>query len=112
MSLNQGEAGNFAPHPDRIAAVHSTLHRQDICYQVGRQCDDQCGVAGEFCARRRADEAGGNEPIVVHGGGPRLVNYWIASTSKPNLQDGMRVTDEHTMDVVEMVLEPPSTGNR
>ena len=46
----------------------------------------------------------GMNPVIVHGGGP-LIDEWL---KKLNIQarfiDGLRVTDEATMEVVEMVL--------
>ena len=47
----------------------------------------------------------GLRPVIVHGGGPQigatLVRAWGSSRS---FVDGLRVTDDATMDVVEMVL--------
>jgi acetylglutamate kinase len=46
----------------------------------------------------------GVQPIVVHGGGPEI-NQWLEKLAiEPRFQDGLRVTDSATMDVVEMVL--------
>ena len=46
----------------------------------------------------------GVQPIVVHGGGPEI-NQWLERLAiEPKFQDGLRVTDAPTMDVVEMVL--------
>ena len=46
----------------------------------------------------------GVQPIVVHGGGPEI-NQWLKKLAiEPRFQDGLRVTDAETMDVVEMVL--------
>jgi len=46
----------------------------------------------------------GVRPIVVHGGGPEI-NQWLERLAiEPRFQDGLRVTDAETMDVVEMVL--------
>ncbi|MBM5800343.1 MAG: acetylglutamate kinase [Cyanobacteria bacterium K_DeepCast_35m_m2_023] len=46
----------------------------------------------------------GVQPIVVHGGGPEI-NQWLEKLAiEPRFQDGLRVTDAATMDVVEMVL--------
>ena len=59
---------------------------------------------GEFCPRRGVDEAGGMNPIVVHGGGPQIGELLDRLNIESEFVDGMRVTDEHTMDVVEMVL--------
>lgn len=46
----------------------------------------------------------GMNPILVHGGGPDI-NHMLASLDiKPNFVDGLRVTDDATMEVVQMVL--------
>jgi len=46
----------------------------------------------------------GMNPIVVHGGGPQIGDLLSRLSIEPEFIDGMRVTDEKTMDVVEMVL--------
>ena len=46
----------------------------------------------------------GMNPVVVHGGGPQI-GEWLARVGKKSeFVGGMRVTDEETMEVVEMVL--------
>ena len=46
----------------------------------------------------------GVQPVVVHGGGPEI-NHWLNKLQiKAEFQDGLRVTDSQTMEVVEMVL--------
>jgi acetylglutamate kinase len=46
----------------------------------------------------------GLNPIVVHGGGPQINRMLDKLEVKPEFRDGLRVTDEATMSVVEMVL--------
>ncbi|MCX7822090.1 MAG: acetylglutamate kinase [Syntrophobacterales bacterium] len=46
----------------------------------------------------------GINPVVVHGGGPQI-GQMLKKIGKESLfREGMRVTDEETMDIVEMVL--------
>ncbi|MBA4495350.1 acetylglutamate kinase [Paenactinomyces guangxiensis] len=46
----------------------------------------------------------GVTPIIVHGGGP-MISEWMKATGKaPKFVDGLRVTDEETLAIVEMVL--------
>ncbi|MCE5359434.1 acetylglutamate kinase [Candidatus Igneacidithiobacillus taiwanensis] len=46
----------------------------------------------------------GMNPVIVHGGGPQI-NSLLARLQLPSkMVDGMRVTDDATMEVVEMVL--------
>lgn len=46
----------------------------------------------------------GLNPVVVHGGGPQIEQVLAKLGKKGEFVQGMRVTDEETMDVVEMVL--------
>jgi acetylglutamate kinase len=46
----------------------------------------------------------GINPIIVHGGGPQINRLLDRLDIQPSYIQGMRVTDEQTMDVVEMVL--------
>jgi acetylglutamate kinase len=46
----------------------------------------------------------GLNPIVIHGGGPQIGQLLAKLGKTSNFVDGMRVTDNETMDVVEMVL--------
>lgn len=46
----------------------------------------------------------GLRPVIVHGGGPEI-NSWLDKLGiEPQFNNGLRVTDAATMDVVEMVL--------
>src|SRR5665648_375862 len=46
----------------------------------------------------------GIHPVVVHGGGPQIAKVLAKMDIPTRFVDGLRVTDESTMDVVEMVL--------
>lgn len=46
----------------------------------------------------------GINPVIIHGGGPKI-NKLLADLKIPaNFVDGLRVTDEKTLEIVEMVL--------
>ena len=46
----------------------------------------------------------GVRPVIIHGGGPEI-NTWLKKLNiEPNFKSGLRVTDEKTMEIVEMVL--------
>ncbi|MBU0709756.1 MAG: acetylglutamate kinase [Candidatus Omnitrophica bacterium] len=47
----------------------------------------------------------GLRPILVHGGGPNISERMRASGKKTDFVDGMRVTDEQTLELVEEELE-------
>jgi acetylglutamate kinase len=46
----------------------------------------------------------GIHPVVVHGGGPQIGKVLAKMEIPTQFVEGLRVTDENTMDVVEMVL--------
>lgn len=46
----------------------------------------------------------GYDPVIVHGGGPAISNTLKSLNIEPQFIDGLRVTDEETLKVVEMVL--------
>ncbi len=46
----------------------------------------------------------GIRPVVVHGGGPQIGGLMEKLGKQPAFIDGLRVTDQETMDIAEMVL--------
>ena len=46
----------------------------------------------------------GIHPVVIHGGGPQIGGYLKKLGKESQFIQGMRVTDQETMDIVEMVL--------
>ncbi|UCG05410.1 MAG: acetylglutamate kinase [Desulfobacterales bacterium] len=46
----------------------------------------------------------GLNPVIVHGGGPQINSVLDAMGIRPKFVQGLRLTDQPTMDVVEMVL--------
>jgi len=66
-------------------------------------------MTDEFLKRRFAEDVAllrlvGIRPIVVHGGGPQIGALLKKMGKETRFVRGLRVTDEETMDVVEMVL--------
>ena len=46
----------------------------------------------------------GLKPVIVHGGGPQIGKVLAQMGIQSSFIDGLRITDDETMDVVEMVL--------
>jgi acetylglutamate kinase len=46
----------------------------------------------------------GINPVIIHGGGPQIERMLTRLNIKTRFVDGLRVTDEQTLEVVEMVL--------
>jgi acetylglutamate kinase len=49
----------------------------------------------------------GANPVIVHGGGPQIANLLERLGIQSEFSDGLRVTDDATMEAVEMVLSGP-----
>ncbi|MEI8144260.1 MAG: acetylglutamate kinase [Alphaproteobacteria bacterium] len=49
-------------------------------------------------------EQSGINPVVVHGGGPQIGQMLAKLGIKSEFIDGLRVTDQQTVDIVEMIL--------
>jgi acetylglutamate kinase len=49
----------------------------------------------------------GMRPVIVHGGGPQIGRMLERVGKKSTFIEGMRVTDDETMEIVEMVLGGP-----
>ena len=52
----------------------------------------------------------GLRPVLVHGGGPNISERMRASGKRTDFVDGMRVTDEETLAVVEEELKSLKIG--
>jgi hypothetical protein len=52
----------------------------------------------------------GLKPVVVHGGGPQIGIHLEKLGKETRFQDGLRVTDAETLDVVRMILVGTSSG--
>ncbi|MGF1617435.1 MAG: acetylglutamate kinase [Acidimicrobiia bacterium] len=46
----------------------------------------------------------GMRPVVVHGGGPQIGHHLKKLGKETRFQDGLRVTDSETLDIVRMIL--------
>lgn len=46
----------------------------------------------------------GMNPVIVHGGGPSINEALKLANIEPKFQDGLRVTDKNTVEIVESVL--------
>ena len=88
----------------RGAAVHEAVHRRHLRHQVRRARDGQRDLAGLFARDIVLLRQVGINPIVVHGGGPQIGRMLDRLKIKSQFVDGLRVTDQETVEVVEMVL--------
>lgn len=78
--------------------------RETVVIKYGGHAMGEEEVAKLFAADAVLLKMLGLHPVVVHGGGPQI-SAWLAKAGvQSHFIDGLRVTDEATMEVAEMVL--------
>ena len=78
--------------------------RETVVIKYGGHAMGQEQVAKLFAADAVLLKLLGVHPVVVHGGGPQISRMLERAGVKSTFIDGLRVTDEATMEVAEMVL--------
>ncbi|MES2341425.1 MAG: acetylglutamate kinase [Pseudomonadota bacterium] len=78
--------------------------RETVVIKYGGHAMGQESVARLFAADAVLLKLLGLHPVVVHGGGPQISRMLDKAGVKSTFVDGLRVTDEATMEVAEMVL--------
>ena len=104
MSLNQGEAGAFARILTESLPYIQRFTGKTFVIKFGGNAMTNPELHDSFARDVVLMKLVGMNPVVVHGGGPQIGQLLERLDIETHFVDGMRVTDEHTMDVVEMVL--------
>lgn len=104
MSLNQGEAGTFAKILTESLPYIQRFTGKTFVIKFGGNAMTDPTLHESFARDVVLMKLVGMNPVVVHGGGPQIGQLLDRLDIETRFINGMRVTDEHTMDVVEMVL--------
>jgi acetylglutamate kinase len=78
--------------------------RKTVVVKYGGHAMGDPDLAKDFARDVVLLKQAGVNPVVVHGGGPQIGRLLDRLNIKSEFQDGLRVTDRQTVDVVEMVL--------
>src|SRR5690606_3611225 len=78
--------------------------RKTAVIKYGGHAMGESAVAKQFAADVVLLKPMGVNPVVVHGGGPQIRAMLDKAGVKSSFVDGLRVTDQETMQVAEMVL--------
>src|SRR5437879_2075009 len=78
--------------------------RETVVIKYGGHAMGEEEVAKLFAADAVLLKMLGVHPVIVHGGGPQISAMLERAGVKSTFIDGLRVTDEATMEVAEMVL--------
>ncbi len=99
--------------PDSLATVKTLsealpfIQRYDkktVVIKYGGHAMEDISLAKAFARDVVLLKHMGVNPVIVHGGGPHIGKMLDRLGVQSNFQDGLRVTTEETMEVVEMVL--------
>lgn len=78
--------------------------RETVLIKYGGHAMGEEAVARQFAADVVLLKLLGVHPVVVHGGGPQISAMLDKAGVRSEFVDGLRVTDEDTMQIAEMVL--------
>ncbi|WP_084420142.1 acetylglutamate kinase [Henriciella litoralis] len=81
--------------------------RQTVVIKYGGHAMVDAGLAEAFARDVVLLKHMGVNPVIVHGGGPQIASLLSRLGIQSEFRDGLRVTDDATMEVVEMVLSGP-----
>ena len=104
MSLNQGEAGNFARILTESLPYIQRFTGKTFVIKFGGNAITDPELHESFARDVVLMKLVGMNHVIVHGGGPQIGQLLERLNIETEFVDGMRVTDERTMNVVEMVL--------
>ncbi|MFM9138964.1 MAG: acetylglutamate kinase, partial [Solirubrobacterales bacterium] len=80
------------------------FHGQTIVIKYGGAAMEQADLSEEFARDVVLLKYVGLNPIVVHGGGPEITSMMERLDMDVEFRDGLRVSDEATVEVASMVL--------
>ncbi len=100
-------AGATPPEAEILSNALPYMQRYDgasVVVKYGGHAMGDAALAESFARDIVLLKQSGVNPIVVHGGGPQIGALLDKLGIKSEFRGGLRVTDQDTMDVVEMVL--------
>jgi acetylglutamate kinase len=80
------------------------FHDKTIVVKYGGNAMTEASLKAGFARDVVMLKLVGMNPVIVHGGGPQIGDLLTKMGIKSEFRQGMRVTDERVMNVVEMVL--------
>ena len=104
MSLNRNDAEQFARVLTESLPYIQRFTGKTMVIKFGGNAMTDPELHESFARDVVLMKLVGMNPIVVHGGGPQIGKLLDRLGIESRFVEGMRVTDEETVDVVEMVL--------
>jgi len=104
MAISEADARNIASVLTEALPYIQRFHGTTLVIKYGGNAMVEETLKNTFARDIVLLKLVGLNPIVVHGGGPQIGALLDRLNIPTQFVHGMRVTDEETMDVVEMVL--------
>mgnify|MGYP000672249523 CR=1 FL=1 len=104
MSLDRAEALNIAQVLTEALPYIQRYAGKTIVVKYGGHAMVDPELSRKFARDIVQMRQSGFNPIVVHGGGPQIAQMLEKMNIDSRFEGGLRVTDEKTMEIVEMVL--------
>jgi acetylglutamate kinase len=104
MALSPASAAQKAQVLAEALPYIRRFHKQTIVVKLGGNAMIDAALKAGFARDVTMLKLVGLNPVVVHGAGPQISGLLDKMGIKSEFRQGMRVTDEKTMNVVEMVL--------
>jgi len=98
------EAANKAATLSAALPYFRRYSAKTIVVKYGGHAMGDDAIARQFAADIVLLKQVGMNPIVVHGGGPQIGDMLKRLKIKSSFVDGLRITDQATVEIVEMVL--------
>lgn len=104
MALSPASAAQKAQVLAEALPYIRRFHKQTIVVKLGGNAMVDDGLKAGFARDVTMLKLVGLNPVIVHGAGPQISSLLEKMGIKSEFRQGMRVTDDKIMNVVEMVL--------
>lgn len=107
MTKSESEAKNWLNNADMLTQALPYMQKYAdsiVVIKYGGNAMKDSQSIKSFCEDVALLKQSGLKPVIVHGGGPQIGNMLEQLGIETKFESGMRITDEKTLDVVEMVL--------
>ena len=107
MTKSESEAKNWLNNADMLTQALPYMQKYAdsiVVIKYGGNAMKDSKSIKSFCEDVALLKQSGLKPVIVHGGGPQIGNMLEQLGIETKFESGMRITDEKTLDIVEMVL--------
>ena len=107
MSENNNDAKDWLSNADMLTEALPYMQKYAdsiIVIKYGGHAMKDTKSIKSFCEDIALLKQSGLKPVIVHGGGPQIGNMLEKLGIETKFESGMRITDDKTLEIVEMVL--------